>query len=96
MNSLFNYFIPEELSPERATIMSFSSMVLELLMIILIYPTSGTSGENTVIGWMIPATLLLFATIILNFLMHHYERKMDGHLVLESVRLKRIEEARSA
>jgi MFS family permease len=78
INALFNYFIPEELSPERATIMSFSSMVQELFMIILFYPASGNSGENTVIGWMIPATLLLLITIGTNFLMKRYEQRNTG------------------
>ncbi len=75
MRLLFNDYIPDELSPERATIMSFSSMVMELCMALLFYPASGNSGENTVIGWMIPATILLVATLVLNFLMKGYERK---------------------
>jgi hypothetical protein len=78
MYALFNYFIPEDLSPERATIMSFSSMVMEFFMIVLFYPASGTSGEKTVIGWMIPATILFMATIVLNILMRRYERKSSA------------------
>jgi MFS family permease len=89
INALFNYFIPEDLSPERATIMSFSSMVTELFMIILFYPASGTSGEKTVLGWMIPASILLGATVVLNFLMKRYEQKTANASVLNPINMDR-------
>jgi hypothetical protein len=66
-------------------------MVMELFMIVLFYPASGSSGEKTVIGWMIPASLLLSATLILNFLMQRYDRKMTEPLTLNPIFVENTE-----
>jgi len=81
-DALINHYIPVENSSERATIMSLDSMLLEFVMIILFFPSSGSSGEKTVVGWMIPAGVLIVATSVLHILMRRYQRKI-GELPLK-------------
>lgn len=76
-DTLMNHFIKTEHSQERATIMSWSSMLIELLMIIFLFPSSGPSGKETAVGWMLPSGILIVLTIAIYFLMRRYQRKVS-------------------
>lgn len=70
---LINYYIPVEHSKERATIMSLSAMGVNFLMAILLFPSSGSSGEATAVGWILPASILVIVTLVTHALMRrHY------------------------
>ncbi|MDP2600822.1 MAG: MFS transporter [Deltaproteobacteria bacterium] len=73
--TLVNNYIPEEHSQQRATIMSFGSLMRSLLVMLLAIPAGGTSGAKTTIGWAIPAFLLLASAIIGNFVLKRAQRK---------------------
>lgn len=73
-DTILNHYIPAEHALERATIMSVSSMVLELVMAVFLFPSSGPSGSETVVGWMIPAGTLFVVTFIMHFLMRRYQK----------------------
>ena len=75
-NTLINYYIPVEHAQERATIMSCAAMLDGLLGIIFTFPSSGPSGKDTAIGWMLPAGILIVLTIVIHTLMRRYQRKM--------------------
>lgn len=74
--TLINNYIPPQYSQERATIMSFASMLSSVVVILLMIPSAGKTGEATTVGWLIPSGLLLFLTIILYFFMRRYQRKI--------------------
>lgn len=61
--TLLNRVIPAAHARERATINSFAPMLAEALMILMALPSSGQSGGTTVVGWMLPATMLLLMTV---------------------------------
>lgn len=72
---LINYYIPANNSKERATIMSFAGMLLEVVSIVLIFPSSGPNGKETAVGWILPASLLVVLTVVVSFLMRRYNAK---------------------
>lgn len=61
--SLLNRNIPREYAEERATIMSFGSMIRSCFVLLLTIPASGSSGKTTVAAWIVPAVVLFVATI---------------------------------
>jgi len=73
-NILLNNYIPLEKSQERATVMSFSSMFTSLVMIFLMFPSSGPSGEDTPMGWIIPSIIAIAVVLVLHPLMRRYQR----------------------
>lgn len=73
--TLVNHYIPEEHSKERATIMSFGSMLTNVMLMLLIFPSSGALGKNTIIAWIIPGLFLLIVAIVINILMRRFQRK---------------------
>ncbi len=73
--TLVNNYIPEEHSQQRATIMSFGSLLRSLLVMLLAIPAGGTSGATTTIGWAIPAFLLLASAVIGNFVLKKAQKK---------------------
>ena len=75
-NTLLNNYIPPEHSKERATIMSWGSMLVSFLTICLIFPSSGPSGARTTLGWILPGSILFIVTGVLYFLMRRYQRKI--------------------
>ena len=86
---LLNKYIPDENSGERATIMSWGSMVKGLLVLALAIPAGGRSGAATIIGWVIPGLLLLFASIITNY----YLKRGEAKYLEEKSRIKKPVEA---
>ena len=68
---MINNYIPDSNSQERATIMSFASLFRNILIFMLAVPAGGTSGEKTVVGWALPASLLLITAIIGNFVLRN-------------------------
>ena len=62
--TLVNAYIPVEDAQYRTTVMSAGSMLRSFLILLLAIPSGGGSGETTTIGWALPATLLLIATIL--------------------------------
>lgn len=86
---LINYFIPSNHAKERATIMSLSEMLLELCFVVLLFPSSGPSGKQTAVGWILPAGILIVLTVVVHFLMRRYQRRAGelatgGNLVPET------------
>jgi len=73
--TLVNNYIPEEHSQQRATIMSFGSLLRSLLVMLLAIPAGGASGAKTTIGWAIPAFLLLASAVIGNFVLKKAQKK---------------------
>ncbi len=73
--TLVNNYIPEEHSQERATVMSLAGMLGSMVVICLMIPATGKSGEATTAGWLIPSGLLAGLTLVLHLLMRRYQRK---------------------
>jgi MFS family permease len=93
MGVLFNYYIPVEHSSERATIMSFSAMIESLVLMLLIYPASGLSGGNIVVGWMIPAVLLFIVVLIINPLMRKDQTNEKDQVTEQSLKASEVSPA---
>lgn len=74
--TLLNHYIPPEHSQERATIMSFASMLVSATVILLMIPAAGKTGEATTAGWLIPSGILIVLTLVLHILMRRYQRKI--------------------
>lgn len=74
--TLVNNYIPDSHSQERATILSFGSLIRSLLVMFLAIPAGGSSGEKTTVGWAIPAFLLLAMVIIGNTVLKRAQRKI--------------------
>jgi len=74
--TLINNYIPENHSQERATIMSYGSMIRSVLVMLLAIPSGGSSGEKTTVGWAIPAFLLLATTVVGHFILKKAQTKM--------------------
>jgi len=82
--TLINNYIPAEHSKKRATIMSFASMFASAVVIVLMIPSAGKTGEATTVGWLIPSGMLMVFTLVFHFLMRRYQRKigeLPGKLV---------------
>ncbi|OGQ04800.1 MAG: hypothetical protein A2W61_04820 [Deltaproteobacteria bacterium RIFCSPLOWO2_01_44_7] len=82
--TLVNNYIPTQHSQERATIMSFASMLSNLFLIVLMLPSSGQTGATTAIGWIIPSGILVGLALILHLFMTRYQKKI-GELPLRPV-----------
>lgn len=80
--TIINYYIPVKNSAQRATILSVSSMLTSLVMAIIMFPSTGPTGEKTTIGWILPASILLFVGIITHIFMRRYQRKI-GELTIK-------------
>ena len=63
-DTLINHYISDSNAPQRATILSFASLLRSFLIIILSVPAGGSTGKTSPIGWAIPAGLLLIVTVI--------------------------------
>lgn len=74
--TLINNYIPKQNAKERATIMSCASMLDSLLVLLLMIPSSGKTGEATTIGWLVPSGLLLGLTLVIYLLMRRYQKKI--------------------
>lgn len=74
--TLVNHYIPPEHSQKRATVMSFAGMLVSAVVIVLMIPAAGKTGEATTVGWLIPSGMLLFLTIVLHFFMRRYQKKI--------------------
>ena len=73
--TIVNNYIPAEHSEERATILSVGSMMVSVLVVLLMIPSGGSSGLNTVQGWILPTMLLLIAAVGFNVLIKRYQRR---------------------
>lgn len=76
--TLMNNYIPEENSGERATIMSWGSVVKSLIILVFAIPAGGGSGAGTMIGWMVPGFILLASAILGNFYIKRHEQMNGG------------------
>lgn len=81
--TLLNNYIPDDHAGERATIMSFGSLVRSLLVMFLAIPAGGSSGETTTVGWAIPAFLLLASALIGNSVLKRAQRKVPERVETE-------------
>lgn len=72
--TLVNNYIPEASSKERATILSYSSMVRAVILTLLGIPTAGHSADSSAIGWMIPAALLTVMAGVTWLVLSSHER----------------------
>lgn len=70
-----NNNITDSHSGERATILSFASLLRGLFVTLLAVPTWSVSGAESTRGWIFPAIALLIATIIGNRVMKRGESK---------------------
>lgn len=84
-NTLINAYIPKEYAQQRATILSMGSMIISFFGIVLLFPSSGPSGESTTIGWILPGALLVILTLIVHVLLRRYQRKI-GEIPTVTVR----------
>ncbi len=82
-NTLINNYIPEKHSKERATIMSFQAMLTNMMLMIIVFPSSGNIGNNTIIAWIVPGICLMVITIIVHILMRRYQKSI-GELPSEN------------
>lgn len=73
--TLVNNYIPDASANERATILSYSSMVRCIILTLLGIPAAGQSTDATAIGWMIPATLLTLVAITTWIVLRADERR---------------------
>jgi hypothetical protein len=88
--TLENNYIPVRHSQERATIESWISMVSEFFLLLLVFPSSGGSGQGTVVAWILPAGSMVIVVLIVNILLRRYQRKtgelpVDRCLISESL-----------
>lgn len=74
--TLVNNYIPDASSDERATILSFGSLLRSVMVALLGIPSGGKSAETTTIGWMIPAVLLVGVAIVSHFVLSKKERAL--------------------
>ncbi len=74
-NTFINYYIPLENSKERSTILSFSAMFLNLLLIIFLFPSNKPQDTVSAAGWMLPSGVVIVVAIIMHILMMRYFRK---------------------
>jgi len=74
-DTLINYYIPEKHAKQRATVMSFASMLDSVLMVMFLFPSTGPSGRQTAIGWLVPAVMLIVLIGIVHVLMKSYCRQ---------------------
>ena len=65
--TVINLNIPVEHSHERATIMSFAELVCSALIALIAIPSGGPSGQQTALGWAVPAILLIIVSVICSF-----------------------------
>lgn len=64
-SALINYYIPNENSQERATIMSVGAMIQGLLLLIFLVPSNmSSSGEAGVAGWILPSGIVLAILVL--------------------------------
>ncbi len=64
-SALINQYIPAGNSQERATIMSFGTMLQGLLILVLLVPSSmSTTGSADVVGWLLPSGIMLAILIV--------------------------------
>lgn len=83
--TLVNNYIPDNHAQERATILSFGSLVRSLLIMFLAIPAGGSSGAKTTIGWALPAFLLLVAAVVGNFVLKRAQKKVPEILEAEAI-----------
>ena len=76
ITTLKNHYIPIGHSAERATILSWQSMITEIFVVALAFPSSGPSGEKTAVGWILPASLLIISALVVNVFLRRYQRKV--------------------
>lgn len=88
--TLVNNYIPDHHAQERATIMSFGSLVRSLLIMLLAIPAGGSSGEKTTVGWAVPAFLLLVITIIGNTVLKRAQKKVPEVVVKQKSALATV------
>jgi len=81
-DTLINYYIPAARSKERATVMSFTAMLVHFFIIVFMFPSTGSSGEATILGWIFPSSLLILLSLTIHILMRRYQRKI-GELPLK-------------
>ena len=74
--TLVNHYIPPEHSQKRATVMSFAGMLVSAMVIVLMIPSAGKSGEATTVGWLVPSGILFCLTVVLHFLMRRYQKSI--------------------
>ena len=67
-------YIPASHAAERATVLSFGSLVKGLFVVMLAIPTGGIGGAKSLVGWVLPAGLLLIVALIGNFVLRREER----------------------
>lgn len=72
--TLVNNNIPDHRSGERATVLSFASLLRGLLVTLLAIPAGGASGAATTAGWSIPALILLIVAIVSNIIIKRTEQ----------------------
>ena len=75
-NTLLNNYIPTAYAQQRATILSIGGMLVRVLSVLLLLPSSGSTGQNTTVGWILPASLLIAVTVTANFLMRRHRRSV--------------------
>lgn len=79
--TLMNNYIPDTHAKERATILSFGSLVRGLFVMLLAIPAGGSSGEQTTIGWAIPAFFLLVSAIVGHFVLKRAQKRAPDIVV---------------
>ena len=72
--TLVNNYIPASHAAERATVLSFGSLVKGLFVVMLAIPTGGIGGAKSLVGWVLPAGLLLIVALIGNFVLRREEK----------------------
>jgi MFS family permease len=73
--TLVNYYIPDRNSKERATIMSFAEMLVNLLVALFVFPSTTPRIKTTTVDWMLPACIVIGVAIVMHVLMYLYEKK---------------------
>ncbi|MBI2342785.1 MAG: MFS transporter [Deltaproteobacteria bacterium] len=76
--TLLNVAVPTINARERATINSIGPMLVDVAIVIFALPSSGWSGETTVVGWMLPASFLLILTCIVHVALCRYFHQQVG------------------
>lgn len=84
VDSLINNYIPAHNAKERATILSMGGTIRGLLVLLLMVPSSGVSGMNSPVGWMIPAGILFLMAFVIGSRIKKYEASDATFLSINS------------
>lgn len=86
-STLVNNFLRGTDSQQRATVLSFGSMLSSVMLLVLLIPSSGVMSGSITSGWILPAVLLAIVVLISNFMLKRNEGSSPvGPLTVDNIK----------